>query len=180
MKRLFQTLVLLAALPALAAGPGDPVPAFEARVARGGKTALHDSRAAKRPTLYLFVGARCPTTGKYLPRVRALEEKHAGKVDFLYLYPNATDSPAEKAAFHEQSKLAGGMIDDAGARLAALLGAQRTAEAFLVDAGGRIAYRGAIDDDREGKAVTRAHLDLAIGEVLAGKPVSTPTTRVHA
>jgi hypothetical protein len=39
---------------------------------------------------------------------------------------------------------------------------------------------GAIDDDREARNIKRRHLSLALDEVLAGKPVSTPKTDVHA
>jgi hypothetical protein len=180
MRRLAIALASLLAWPALASDPGRAVPRFEAKLQDDGKTVTVDSHRTARPTVYLFVGATCPTTARYLDRLRALEAAHAGKVDFIYLYPNANESPSQKAAFHAEKKLAGGMIDDAGAKIAGLLGARRTAEVFVVDAKHRIAYHGAIDDDREGRNVTRRHLALALDEVLAGKPVSRPTTDVHA
>jgi hypothetical protein len=115
-----------------------------------------------------------------VPRLRELEKQHAGKVDFVYLYPNATDSSAEKVAFHQAKGLGGAMVDDGGARSARTLGAQRTAEAFVVDEDQRVVYHGAIDDDRSGQSVKRRHLAVALDEVLAGKPVSTPRTDVQA
>jgi peroxiredoxin len=173
-------LALCLAAPALAAAPGDKIPKFEARLEGGGKPRALDSHRTARPTVYLFVGAKCPTTGMYVERLRELEKAHAGKVDFVYIYPNRTDSKADKAAFHAAQKLAGPMIDDDGARIAQLLGAQRTAEAFVVDRTHRVVYHGAIDDDRGGRKVTRNHLALALDELLAGKEVSTPRTDVHA
>jgi len=180
MRRLAIALLGLLAAPALASDTGRPVPRFEAKVTDDGKTTTVDSHRTARPTVYLFVGTSCPTTAKYLDRLRALGSAHAGKVDFVYLYPNRNESSKEKAAFHAAKKLGGGMVDDEGGKIASLLGARRTAEVFLVDGRHQIAYHGAIDDDREGRSVTRRHLAIAIDEVLAGKPVSRPTTDVHA
>ncbi len=185
MRTLVLALVTLLAVPALAAGVGEKIPRFEAPVqdggGGGGKAArVVDSHKTSRPTVYLFVGAKCPTTGMYIDRLRALEERHAGKVDFVFLYPNKTESASEKRAFHEKVKLAGAFVDDTDGKIAKLLGAQRTAEVFLVDGAKRLVYHGAIDDDRSGRKVEKSYLAQAIDEVRAGKPVTTPQTSVHA
>jgi hypothetical protein len=104
----------------------------------------------------------------------------ADGVDFVYVYPNKTDSAAGKVAFHKEKQLAGALVDDQGARIAALLRAQRTAEAFVVDRDHKLVYHGAIDDDRGGQKVSRRHLAIAIEEMLAGKQVSEAKTPVHA
>jgi peroxiredoxin len=122
------------------------------------------------------VGTRCGTTARYLGRLAALEQAYAGKVDFVYLYPNKTDSSEEKAAFHKQHALRGPMVDDAGAKIARQLGGERTAEVVLTRKDGVVVYRGAIDDNKDEANVTRKHLALAMDEHLAGKPVSQPKT----
>jgi peroxiredoxin len=177
------TLALVSCLVssvALAAGVGEKIPRFEAQLQRGAKTSALDSHRTRRPTVYLTVGTRCPTTTAYVSRLRELEQRHAGKVDFVYVYPNKTDSSAEKTAFHAAKQLAGALVDDQQARIASLLGAQRTAEVFLVDRGHRLVYHGAIDDDRGGQRVSRRHLAIALDELLAGKKVSEPKTAVQA
>ena len=58
-------------------------------------------------------------------------------------------------------------------------GAQRTPEVFVLDADGRIAYHGAIDDATEPEAVTAHWLRDALEAVLAGEaPVTTETPPV--
>ena len=140
----------------------------------------HDSAKLTRPTLYVFLGTTCPTTAKYLDRLAELEKNFSRRVAFVYLYPNANDTPAAKKTFHGQHRLGGVLIDDQGARIATLLGAQKTSEVILVDRKGRILYRGAIDDNKEVGLVKRRHLAIALKEHLAGKKVGTPKTDVFA
>ena len=173
-------LLLAFAAPARAASPGDEIPRFEATAVKGGKSLTVVSSRRSRPTVYLFVGTQCDATAAYLGRMRELERAYADRVDFVYLYPNRTESSQQKLAFHQEKQLTGAAIDDRGARIARLLDAHRTAETFVVRRDGRIAYHGAIDDDRSGRNIKRRHLALALDEVLAGKPVSTPETAVNA
>jgi hypothetical protein len=168
------------AAPAAPIEPGQTMPAFERQataLAPDGSpsTVAISSRKTQRPTAYMFVGTRCNTTGKYLGRIAALEKQYAGKVDFVYLYPNKTDSSDEKQAFHKRHQLRGPMIDDQGGAVAhGLLGGRRTAELVLADKAGVVVYTGAIDDNKEESKVTRRHAAVAIDEHLAGKPVSQP------
>lgn len=160
--------------------PGKPMPAFErpavAFAPDGSPSSVAiSSRKTERPTAYVFLGTRCKTTSMYLERLAALEKQYAGKVDFVYLYPNRTDSPEEKQAFHRRHQLRGPMIDDQGAAVAhGLLGGRRTAELVLADRSGVVLYTGAIDDSKDAARVTRRHAALAMDEHLAGKPVSQP------
>lgn len=161
--------------------PGQRIPAFEAAgvaIGRDGQdTAVAvASRATKRPTAYVFVGTQCGTTAQYLGRIAALETAYADKIDFVYLYPNSTDASDAKREFHAKHKLRGPMVDDVGGKLARQLGGERTAEMVLAGVDGIIAYRGAIDDNREEAQVVRKHFSLAADEHLAGKPVSQPKT----
>ena len=67
---------------------------------------------------------------------------------------------------------------DKDADMANVFGASRTPECFLFTAEGKLVYRGAIDNNPNGpESVTRKHLMIAIDEMLAGKDVSTKTTR---
>ena len=168
--------------PAAIAEPGQPIPSFQADATRfaadGAPTAVKiASGNTERPTAYVFVGTHCGTTAQYLSRIAALEQSYQGKVDFVYLYPNKTDKPEEKVAFHKQHKLRGPMVDDQGAAIASgLLGGERTAELVLAGKDGVIVYRGAIDDNKDESKVSRKHVAVAIDEHLAGKPVSEPKT----
>ena len=64
------------------------------------------------------------------------------------------------------------IVKDAGNRLADLLSAQVTPEAFLFDNQGRLRYRG-----RVRSKIGTTELESALGDVLAGKPVRTPIAK---
>ena len=57
---------------------------------------------------------------------------------------------------------------DESQRIARALGAERTPEVFLFDGERRLAYHGAIDDNRDETAVTTHYLRDALDAVLAG------------
>lgn len=68
-------------------------------------------------------------------------------------------------------------LDD-NAVLATAFGASRTPECFLFDKNGILVYHGAIDDSPgDPSAIRRHHLQAAIDEMLAGKPVTVKETR---
>lgn len=189
--RIVLATALLAVTAAHAAKPregtavGDRPARFTAKLVTlaGGKAKKtdFDSHARKRPTVYVLAGAACPTTSAYLERLRAFEAAYGAKVDFVYVYPNRNDKPETKLAFHEAAKLAGGMIDDQGGKIARRLGAQKTSEVILTDKKGVIVYRGAIDDaPKRPDSVKERYLARALDEHLAGKAVTNVVTQVFA
>lgn len=170
--------------PAATAGAqvGAPIPAFTADIlpVAGGAPTKVDSAALSKPTAFVMLGTGCPATGAYAGRLVDLEKQYGGKVDFVFVYPNATDPVDAKTSFHREKSFARGFVDDQGGRIARTLGARRTSEVFLTDAKGTLVYHGAIDDNRDATRVTRKHLAMAIDETLAGQAVTTPKTDVHA
>jgi len=140
-----------------------------------------DSHATDHVTVYFVAGTTCSATNAYAERLQQLERDYGPKgVAFVYIYPNRDDSLEEKLAFHEEKHLGGRLIDDQGARIATLLGAQRTSEVFVADEKGDIVFHGAVDDSRDPKSTGRSYLAPALDETLAGKPVVTPFSQVFA
>ena len=80
-----------------------------------------------------------------------------------------------------ENKLSFIILKDKNNRVADQLGAMVTPEVFFLDASNKLVYRGPIDNDRynrlEGTPELRTHLLNAVGETLAGKPVSVSETR---
>ncbi len=76
------------------------------------------------------------------------------------------------------------LLDEDG-KVGRAYGATNTPHVFVVDAQGVLAYAGAIDNspDGEGESPQGGKLvnyaDQALGELLAGKPVSVPTTKAY-
>ena len=76
------------------------------------------------------------------------------------------------------------LADDTG-KVGRLYGATNTPHMFVIDAQGNLAYRGAIDNSpdgegespKDGKLVN--HVDAALEDLAAGKPVRTPDTKAY-
>jgi len=170
----------LCALPALASlrsqenvKAGTKIPAFTATA-----VASVDSRDVKVPTAYLVIGVNCGATPGYEKRFKAVEDEFRAKgVDFFWVFPNKTETLEAKQAWMKKVGLKGGMIDDVGAKITKSLEVANTAHVILTDKEGTIVYRGGLDDSRDEAGVKRRHMAEAIQEVLAGKPVTTSTTR---
>jgi thiol-disulfide isomerase/thioredoxin len=134
--------------------------------------------------VFLFTSTECPISNRYAPEVRRLAAAFAPKgVVFRLIYVN----PAERApAIREHMTAfayagATQALRDPEHALVKFVGATVTPEA-AVYAGGRIVYRGRIDDRHvdlglERPAPTRRDLALALAAVIAGKPVAQPTTQ---
>jgi hypothetical protein len=134
--------------------------------------------------VFIFTSTDCPISNRYAPEVRRLAEEFAPKgVVFRLVYPSAADKDAairdHMAAFSYGG--ATGALRDAKLALVKYAGATITPEA-AVYAGGRIVYRGRIDDRyvdlgiERPKATTHDLAD-ALAAVVAGKPVGHPATQ---
>lgn len=141
-----------------------------------------DTGTGNQPTAIVFLGTACGATQRSIERLRGLESTHGPTlVDWIYVYPNTTDSAAAKRRFHRDSRLRGPMVDDRDGTIARRLGGQQTAEVLLVDVDGTLLYRGGIDDGaRTAQAVKRQHLAIAIDEHRAGKKITRTTAPVRA
>src|SRR5439155_13190272 len=103
-------------------------------------------------------------------------------VQFLAINSNGQDTFTHVSAHAQERAVPFPVLKDFGHAAADAFGARRTPEAFVLDAGRAIRYGGRIDD-QYGVGVLRAKptrhdLKEALDELLAGKPVTTPTTDV--
>jgi peroxiredoxin len=162
-----------------AAAASSPVPDLELRDTSGVTVRLSADPA--RATVVVFLGTACPLANLYAPRVKALAGRFPpGAVRVLAVSTDAGDDPAAAAAFAATHSFPFPYLHDPDGRAAAALGATRTPEAVLLDAGRRVRYRGRIDDQYapggRRAAPSREDLAEAVAEVLAGKAVSVPRT----
>lgn len=128
-----------------------------------------------------FLGTECPLAKTYGPRLAALAKEYVGRgVAFVGINSNSQDTLAEVAAEARAQGIEFPVLKDPDNRVADQLGAQRTPEVFLLDAGRVVRYWGRVDDQygvgyaRE--KVTREDLRAALDELLAGKAVSVPVS----
>ena len=140
--------------------------------------------AGSKAIVFLFTSTDCPISNRYAPEVRRIAEAFAPRgVTFRLVYPNPAEDAAAIREHMSAFAYAGATeaLRDPSHTLVKFAGATVTPEA-AVYAGGRIVYRGRIDDRHvdlgvERPAATRRDLFDALTAVLAGKPVTPPTTQ---
>ena len=140
--------------------------------------------AGTKAIVFLFTSTDCPISNRYAPEVRRIVSEFARQgVVFRLVYPNPAEQPSaireHMAAFAYDGAFQA--LRDPGLALVRHVKATVTPEAAVV-AGGRVAYVGRIDDryvdlGLERPAPTTHDLADALTAVLAGKPVSRPTTQ---
>jgi len=191
-RALIPTLLALAALPAVAAGPADkplplgseiPTASVKMTSVDGKEISLADVKGAKG-TLVVFTCNACPWVQAWQGRIAKLGNEYSTK-GIGVVAVNSNDptvvpedgfEPMKERA--KQLELAFPYVVDATQEVAAAFGATRTPEAFLFDSGGRLVYHGTVDDNaRDAAAVKQTWLADALAAVVAGEPVKEPTTK---
>jgi peroxiredoxin len=160
--------------------PGDPVPEFTLPDTSGVNVPLREDGAAA--TVVVFTCNHCPYALAWHRRINAVARDYAARgVRMLQICPNDAeryprDSPDAMRARVEAGEFAGPYLHDATQEVARAWGARVTPDVFVVDAGGRLAYRGAPDADHGDESLAAAWLRSALDAVLAGEPVAEPLT----
>lgn len=174
-------LLMLASVVALGLGIGDKAPSFSVRGIDGKTYSSSELLKSFRAIAVLFVSVQCPYSNAYNERYRQLEKKlnpsKSRSVALLAVYSNQNETLEKIEAHAKKNAFAFPVIKDDGNKLADAFGAQQTPEVFLLDQRGRLIYTGRVDNDTEGKRITREDLVLAAQEYLAGTRVSVPETK---
>lgn len=183
------TIALLVVTGAVRAEPAEPkaLPAplgtriadFTLPQCDGNAWSLAERARPAKAVVVVFLGTQCPISNAYLPMLSDLHQTYGQKgVLFVGINSNQQDDAAKVAAHAEEFVIRFHVLKDKGSTIADRFKAERVPEAFVLDAGLTVRYRGRIDD-QFGKGVkrpkpTRKDLIEAIEEVLAGKAVSQP------
>jgi peroxiredoxin len=160
--------------------PGDTVPGFTLPDTSGAGVPLRENGAAA--TVVVFTCNHCPYALAWHGRINAVARDYAGRgVRTLQICPNDADrsprdSPDAMRARVEAGEFAGPYLHDGSQDVARAWGARVTPDVFVVDEGGRLAYRGAPDADHGDESLDAAWLRAALDAVLAGEPVAEPLT----
>ncbi|GAB4457735.1 MAG: thioredoxin family protein [Armatimonadaceae bacterium] len=131
-----------------------------------------------KATVFVFSNTECPLSGKYTPRILALQKEFATKgIAFFLVNSNAGDTREAFVQWAKERKYAFPLVKDNGTALADRLNASATPEAVVVDPTGNTVYIGRIDDNLELKQIRRNDLREALTDIVAGKPVRVARTR---
>lgn len=147
-----------------------------------GRTRLLGSGERYPALALVFITTECPVAREYVPELNRLAASFAEQgVLFYGVIFEPTASRADAKRFQEEFKIQFPVLFDASGELAAALAPTRVPEAFVLDAGGSVVYRGRIDDrypevGRKRNETTSHDLADAVAAVLDGRPIDQPQT----
>jgi peroxiredoxin len=138
-----------------------------------GKEHSLKSLMGAKGTVILFVGTKCPVSNAYNERMEKLAQDYKAKgVNVVGINANSSEPTVEVKSHAADKGLTFTILKDDGNKIADRLGATRTPEAYVLDAGGKLVYHGRIDNSQKVEAITSNDLREALDEMLAGKQVS--------
>jgi len=152
---------------------GSPVPDFQATSVQGEAVSMEEATARHKAVVLVFLSTVCPYANYFAGHIREMAETYGPRgVLFVGLYSNGWESREEAAAHGRERGFAFPIVKDEGHVIADVVGATRTPEAFVVDASGRLRYRGRVMSKQESPELKRA-----LEAVLEGRRVRTPVTK---
>jgi len=173
-----------------AATVGQPAPAFTAIDTSGKTVSLADHKG--RHVVLEWVNPGCPYVQKHYNSANMQDTQRqavAQGVVWLAINSTATDAsdyktPAAMAQWMQgQQAAATATLMDSDGQVGRAYGARTTPHMYVVDPAGKLVYAGAIDSKPTSNAAdipgANNHVKLALSESLAGKAVSTPSTRAY-
>ena len=168
------TLRVVAALLCLLAASGPQ--------AGAGGDPLADT-AGKKAVVLLFIARDCPISNSYAPEIKRIVARYTSeKVGFTLVYPDPDTSLAAARQHAKEYGYTCPLLLDPAHRLVHKAGVTVTPEAAVFAPGGKLLYRGRIDDlylgfGQRRYAATRHDLRDALDAALGGRPVPISKTQ---
>ncbi|MBX7074418.1 MAG: redoxin family protein [Pirellulales bacterium] len=187
--RIFKSLAVLTVLGSLAASSamaaaqiGDVVADLHFKDIRYLERTLGELGEHKGYAL-VFLNSDCPIAQRFAPRLKELDAKFSGQgIQFVGVYCSPGETIMEMASHALENGFKFPVVRDEDHSVCQELGVERVPQVALLDAQRKLVYRGRINDQyRTGGAqptASREDLEVAIGELLAGKPISVAETPV--
>lgn len=181
------TALAVAAAPALAATVGQPAPDFSAPDLGGKPVKLSDFRG--KFVVLEWTNPECPYVRRHYDSANmpSLQKEITAKGVAWLAVNSSSPSSGEFTTPENMAKWLAAknaaptatLIDKDG-KVGRLYGARTTPHMYVIDPQGKLVYAGAIDDKRwastEETRSAKNHVRAALGEAMAGKPVSVSAT----
>lgn len=181
-------LALLAAFKPATNGykPGDAVEAFSLKNIDGKQLGFKDYKDAKG-FIVIFTCNHCPFSKAYEDRIIALDQKFKSQ-GYPVIAINSNDSVQYPEDSYENMKLRASekgftfpYLYDETQAIAKQWGAEKTPHVYIVEKHKKVytlKYVGAIDNNsKDAAAADKKYVEDALLELLAGKPVTTSSTK---
>lgn len=134
------------------------------------------SLEGKNGTVLIFVATQCPVSNAYNDRMEKLAQDFKARgVNVVGINSNSAESASDIKDHAAKNNLTFTILKDNGNKVADMLGATRTPEAYFIDNSNKLLYHGRIDNSRDMSAVNSSELRDALEAALAGKPIEKPT-----
>jgi peroxiredoxin len=131
------------------------------------------SLTGKNGAVLIFISVQCPVSNGYNQRMEKLAEDYQAKgINVIGINSNVTEPISAVKAHAADKHFTFSVLKDDGNKIADRLGATRTPEAYLIDAGGKLVYHGRIDNSQNTANITSNDLRDALDELLSGKAIS--------
>lgn len=142
-----------------------------------GKTQLLSKLKGEKGVLVIFISATCPVSAAYSDRIEklALDYKVRG-INLVGINSNAGESLEEVKQYAAKNKFSFTILKDEGNKIADLLNARVTPEAYLLDSTFKLVYHGRVDNSRKLEMVKTNELRDALDLLIEGKPISKART----
>jgi peroxiredoxin len=187
MKKLAFAALVAFALPVFAVNPGQPAPDFALTDTAGKTVKLADLKG--KYVVLEWVNPECPYVQKHYNSANMPGlQKEFGARQVTWLAINSTreghsefKSPQQMDSWMKQKGAApAATLLDKDSKVGRAYGAVTTPHMYIIDPKGTLVYAGAIDDKRstrvEDVKTAKNYVRTALGETMAGKPVSTAST----
>lgn len=166
---------LLLSVPESAGGlaVGVVVPDFGMTTLEGRRFSLADAEKTHSGVVILFLSTICPYSNYYNDLIRDLAAEYAKRnVLFVGVNSGGLETAEEMRTHAREHGHAFDIIRDPDSKIAELLDARRTPEAFLLDSRGTLRYHGRI-----ASKISSPDLKSAIDAFLGGRPIHPAETK---
>lgn len=138
-----------------------------------GKEHSLKSLMGNKGVVLLFIATKCPVSNAYNERMEQLAQDYKSKgVTVIGINSNFTEPVTEVKSHAAEKHLTFTILKDEGNKIADRLGANRTPEAYVLDANNKLVYHGRIDNSQRTEGITSNDLRDALDEMIAGKAVT--------
>jgi peroxiredoxin len=157
---------------------GQPAPQFTLQNQDGANVSL--STYSGKIVVLEWTNPECPfvQTHYQMHTMTNLAAKYQSQnVQWIAINSTHTITNADDKTWATQQNIPYPILNDASGSTGHAYGATNTPDMYIIGTDGKLAYKGAIDNDRdENKVKPINYVDQALTEILAGKPVSVPVT----
>jgi len=187
----FASLVPILVLAAAAcAGPsvaelavGQPAPPFELPSVDGETISL--AQFAGKTVVLEWFNPNCPVSRRHTV-AKTMTSTGAKYPEVVWLGINSTKTshgdyldPATQKKYMDDHGVDYPVLYDTSGDVGRAYGAKTTPHMYVIDAAGKVAYMGAIDDDPRGKGASVNYVDAALAALEQGKPIDPASTKPY-